>query len=150
MQIEFLRDRAKAQVGQKADSMPAAVVSAVSNTTVPFGTLVVYDDSDAFMCKLPTNKAHIDKPLGITLRQLHSQHYEPKSSIAVMRKGRVWVRTDKVDAPGDAVYIRFAEDGTAQFTGDKEDNAPLKGAIFLEKSEGGLTPIEVNFFGGVQ
>lgn len=149
MQMEFLRDRARAQAGQKADSMPAAVVSAIANTKIPFGVLVVYDDSDAFLCQLPTTKARLDKPLGITLRQLHSQHYEPKNSIAAMRKGRVWVEADKVNAPGDAVYIKFSEDGTAKFTGEKKDNGLLRGAIFLEKSEDGLTPIEVNFFGGL-
>ena len=89
MQIEFLRERAKAQIGQKADSMPAAVVSAVSNSTIPFGTLVVFDDSDAFLCKLPIPKVPVDKPLGITLRQFHCQQYDPKSSIAELRKGRV-------------------------------------------------------------
>lgn len=149
MQVEFLRERARAQLGQKADAMPAAVVSAVSNAAIPFGALVVYDDSDAFLCKLPTTKTHVDKPLGIALRQLHSQQYEAKSSIAVLRKGRIWVEADKVNAPGDVVYIKFAEDGSAKFCGDKKDNVPLKGAIFLEKSEDGLTPIEVNFFGGV-
>lgn len=149
MQTEFLRDRARAQVGQKADSMPAAVVSAIANTKIPFGVLVVYDDSDAFLCQLPTTKTRLDKPLGITLRQLHSQHYEPKNSIAAMHKGRVWVEAENVNAPGDAVYIKFSEDGTMKFTGEKKDNGLLKGAIFLEKSEGGLIPIEVNFFGGL-
>jgi hypothetical protein len=149
MPLEFKADRARAQVGQKADSMPSAVVSAVANSTIPFGALVVYDDSDAFLCKLPTPKTPIDKPLGITLRQLHCQEYSPKSSIAAMRKGRIWVETDKVNAPGDAVYIKFAEDGSAKFSGEKKDNVVLRGAIFLEKSEGGLTPIEVDFFGGV-
>jgi len=150
MQLEFRNDRLRAQVGQKADSMPSAVVSAVANVPIPFGALVVYDDSDAFLCKIPTAKAQLDKPLGITLRQLHSQHYEPKSSIAVLRKGRIWIEAEKVSAPGDAVYIRFAEDGSAKFSGEKKDNVLLKGAIFLEKSESGLTPIEVDFFGGVQ
>lgn len=150
MQIEFLRDRALAQVGQKADATHAVVVSAVSNAATPFGALVVYDDADAFLCKLPTNKTHMEKPLGISLRQLHCQHYEAKSSIAVMRKGRVWIEAEKASAPGDAVYVRFAEDGSTKFTSDKKDNVRLAGAIFLEKSDGGLTPIEVNFFGGAQ
>ncbi len=150
MQIEFLRDRARAQIGQKVDATACTVVSATSNSEIPFGALVVYDEADAFLCKLPTTKAQFEKPLGITLCQLHCQHYEPKSSIAVMRKGRLWIEADKVTAPGDAVYLKFAEDGTAKFTGDKKDNARLFGAIFLEKSDGGLTPIEVNFFGGAQ
>ncbi len=150
IQIESPRDRLRAQVGQKVDAMPSTVVSAQSNSEIPFGALVVYDDSDAFLCKLPVAKTPIEKPLGITLRQNHCQKYEPKNSIAVLRKGRIWVEAEKVNAPGDVVYVKFAEDGTAKFSSDKKDNIQLKGAIFLEKSEGGLTPIEVNFFGGVQ
>ncbi len=150
MEIEFSRNRERAQLGQKADSTGAMVVSATSNgpTPIPFGVLVVFDDSDAFLCKLPTTKAHIDKPLGITVRQLHCDSYQPKTSIAAMRKGRIWVEADKVDAPGDPVYIKLGDDGVATFTGTKTGNTLLKGAIFLEKSEGGKVPIEVNFFGG--
>jgi hypothetical protein len=112
MQIEFLRDRARAQIGQKVDATQALVVSATSNSEISFGDLVVYDDSDAFLCKLPTAKAHLEKPLGIALRQLHCLSYQPKTSIAAMRKGRVWVEADKVNSPGDVVYIKFAEDGS--------------------------------------
>ncbi|TXG76760.1 hypothetical protein E6Q11_04120 [Candidatus Dojkabacteria bacterium] len=149
IQFEFPRDRMRAQVGQKVDATPSLVVSATSTTVIPFGALVVYDDTDAFLCKLPTTKAHVERPLGIALHQLHCEQYEPKNSIAVMRKGRIWVEADKVTAPGDAVYIKFAEDGSAKFSSDKKDNTRLFGAMFLEKSEGGLVPIEVNFFGGV-
>lgn len=151
MQIKFIKDRERAQVGQKADSTPALVVSAISNgdVPIPFGTLVVFDDSDAFLCKLATTQAHVEKPLGITLRQLHCESYQPKSSIAAMRKGRIWIESEKVEAPGDPVYMKFSEDGKAIFTGIKTDNTPLKGAIFLEKTEGGKVPIEVDFFGGV-
>jgi hypothetical protein len=67
-----------------------------------------------------------------------------------MRKGRVWVKSEKVDAPGDAVYVKFLEDGSYTFTGAKTGNMQLKGAVFLEKSEGGKVPIEVDFFGGVR
>src|SRR5271170_1278859 len=149
IQLGFPRDRTRAQFGQKVDATPATVVSAHANTKIPFGMLVMYDDSDAFMCKLPVSKAPLDKPLGITLRHLHGDDYQPKSSIAVLRKGRVWVEADKVNAPGDVVYLKVTEDGSAKFTGDKKDAVPLRGAIFLEKSEGGLVPIEVNFIGGV-
>ena len=149
IQLGFPRDRASAQLGQKVDATPAIVVSAHALIKIPFGVLVMYDDSDAFMCKLPVAKAPLDKPLGVTLRHLHGDDYQPKSSIAVLRKGRVWVEADKVNAPGDMVYLKFSEDGSAKFTGDKKDALLLKGAIFLEKSEGGLVPIEVNFMGGV-
>ncbi len=148
---EFSGDRERAVVGQKVDSTPTLVVSAISNglAPIPFGVLVVFDDSDAFLCKLPTIKGHIDKPLGITVRQLHCDSYQPKSSIAAMRKGRIWIESEKVEAPGDPVYIKFADDGRVIFTGLKTGNNLLKGAIFLDKTEGGKVPIEINFFGGV-
>ena len=149
IKIEFPRDRLRAQLGQKVDATASLIVSATSNAVIPFGALVVYDDADAFLCKLPTVKAHVEKPLGIALQQLHCDRYEPKNSIAVMRKGRIWIEADKVTTPGDPVYVKFAEDGVAKFSGDKKDNTLLRGAIFLEKSDSGLTPIEVNFLGGV-
>jgi hypothetical protein len=142
-------NRLRAQIGQKVDATACTVVSAHANSQIPFGILVVCDEADAFLCNIPTTKAQLAKPLGITLCQLHSQHYEPKSSIAVLRKGRVWVEADKVNAPGDIVYIKFNDQGLVQFTGDSKDTTPLRKAIFLEKSDGGLVPIEVNFFGGV-
>lgn len=150
MQTIFPTERARAQLGQKFDAIPAVVVSAVADVKVPFGALLLYDDTDDRLCKLPQAKTPLDKPLGISLRQHYGQEYEPKTSIAVMRSGRVWVMAEKVSAPGDGVYLKFSEDGSAKFTGDKKDAALLKGAIFLEKSEGGLVPIEVNFFGGAQ
>ncbi len=67
IQFEFPRDRARAQMGQKVDTTATLVVSAISNALIPFGALVVYDDTDAFLCKLPTTKAHVEKPLGTAL-----------------------------------------------------------------------------------
>lgn len=149
MQIEFLRDRERAVVGQRVDSLPAMVVSTTCQSAVNFGALVVFDDCEPFSCKLPTTPAHIEKPLGITIRQLHCDDYSPKSSIAAMRKGRIWIEAEKVAAPGDAVFVKINEDGKATFTGEKTDNTKLHGAIFLEKSDGGKVPIEIDFFGGV-
>ena len=44
MQIEFLRDRERAVVGQRVDSLPAMVVSTTCQSAVNFGALVVFDD----------------------------------------------------------------------------------------------------------
>jgi hypothetical protein len=151
MQVEFLLNREKALVGQKVDSTPTTIVSMASNGEIPFGALVVFDETDSFLSKLPTAKAQLEKPVGITLRQLHCESYKPKQSIPAMRQGRVWiVSSEKVDAPGDPVYVKFAEDGSAAFTGVKTGNAPLKGAVFLDRCEpNSKVPIEVNFCGGV-
>lgn len=151
MQVEFLLNREKALVGQKVDSTPTTVVSMASNGEIPFGALVVFDENDSFLCKLPTAKTQLEKPVGITLRQLHCSSYKPKHSIPAMRQGRVWVlSTEKVEAPGDLVYIKFADDGSAAFTGTKTGNTALKGAVFLDRCEpNSKVPIEINFCGGV-
>jgi hypothetical protein len=150
MQIGFPLDRARAQVGQIVDSTPALRVSAVSNEEHQFGMLVVIDETDAFMCKPPIPNTVLDKPLGITMRQPEMQSYKPKSSIVLLRSGRVWVEAEKVNAPGDAVFLKFFKNGSHKFTGDSTDNIELKGAVFLERSDGGLVPIEVNFLGGTK
>lgn len=150
MQTSFPLDRARAQVGQKVDSMPAMLVSSVSNEELNFGMLAVMDDSEVFACKAPLPKTALDKPLGITMRQHEIESYKPKSSIVLMRSGRVWVDADKVKAPGDAVFLKFSDNGSYRFTGEVTGNTQLKGAIFLERSDGGLVPIEVNFFGGAK
>ncbi len=151
MQIEFLTNKERAQIGQKVDASQTIIISATSNTDkhIPFGSLVVYDETDPFLCKMPSTKAHLDKPLGITLRQLHCHDYAPKNPMAVMRQGRVWIDAEKAEFVGDAVYVKFLDNGNAIFTSTKTGNTPLKGAIFLEKSDGGKTPIEVNFLGGI-
>lgn len=149
VQIEFLRDRGIAQIGQKADSVASTVVSSSCPETVGFGSLLVYDDSDRFLCQLPKTKAQLEKPLGIALRQLHCMEYAPKANIAIMRKGRVWVYAEKVEAPADSVYVKISESGQVSFTAVKTGNHLLKNAVFLEKCEAGLVPIEINFVGGV-
>lgn len=149
MQLDFPQDRLRAQIGQKLDATSAIMVSSHSLQTIPFGTLVVYDDDDPLLCKLPQANKPIAKPLGISLRHHYGEDYQPKNSIAILRQGRVWVLAEKVSAPGDSVYIKFLDDGLTQFTGDSKDTLPLGGAIFLEKCASGLVPLEIDFMGGV-
>ena len=149
MQIEFLHERARAQIGQKLDATSAIVVSSHSLQTIPFGALVVYDEADPLLCTLPQANKPITKALGISLRHHYGEDYQPKTSIAMLRQGRVWVLADKVLAPGDGVYLHFDDKGTAKFTGDSKDNLQLNNAIFLDKCDNGLVPLEIDFMGGV-
>lgn len=151
MQIEFpsASDKIRAVVGQKVDSTPATLVSATAKEIIPFGALVVWDESDPFLCKRPTENTHISKPLGITVRQLHSQDYQPKSTVAAMRVGRIWVNAEKAKKPGDPVFVSIGDNNAITFTGTKTNNTELKGAVFLEACESGKVPIEINFIGGV-
>ena len=60
IQLGFPKDRSRAQLGQKVDATSATVVSAHSLSKIPFGALVIYDDSDAFMCRLPIAKTPLE------------------------------------------------------------------------------------------
>jgi hypothetical protein len=150
MDVGFSTQKKIAQLGQKLDSTPCTVVSAIAigELSLPFGSLLVYDDSG--LCKVPTTKAHLDKPLGVALRQLYGEGYPAKNPIAALRNGRVWVKCEDEVIPGDAVYVTLGAEG-ARFTNKSAENAiKLKYAIYLEVSQGGLAPIEVNFLGGAQ
>ena len=150
MQIDFPLKRPRALVGLKVDSTPSTTVSAVSVMPIPFGVLVSFEGKDS--CKIPTTKEDLQKPLGITLRQFYGLRYEPKTAIAVVRQGRIWVEGEDVSdtnkiAPFDPVYIKIT-DGKAIFTAKADGHVELKGAIFLEGLSEGKVPIEINFLGG--
>ena len=150
MQLGFPTEKKIAQVGQKVDATPCTVVSSTASgeVSVPFGSLLVYDDADGNLCKIPTAKTHLDKLLGVALRERYGQDYPPKTPMAVLRQGRVWVKCEDDVQPGDPVHVVISAEG-ARFTNKSAEGATkLKCAIYLEKSQGGLTPIEINFLGG--
>jgi hypothetical protein len=148
--IDFPIKRPRAIVGQKVDSTPSTTVSAVSDMVIPFGVLVVFADNPS-LCRLPSTQPELQKPLGISLRQYYGLRYEPKTAIAVLRQGRIWV--EAVDgaetkiAAGEPAFIKLSE-GKAIFTARSKDSFELKGAVFLESLDEGKVPIEINFLGG--
>lgn len=150
MEVGFPTQKKIALVGQKVDATPCTVISsiAVGEMPVPFGALLVYDDSG--LCKIPTAKAHLDKPLGIALRDNYGQDYPPKSLLAALRQGRVWVLCKDDVLPGDSVHVAIGVDG-ARFTNKVTEGAiKLKCAVYLESAQNGLAPVEINFLGGAQ
>jgi hypothetical protein len=152
MEVGFLTQKKIALVGQKVDATPCTVVSVTSagDAAIPFGSLLTYDDSKYGLGKVPTAKTHLDKPLGIALRDSYGQDYPPKSPIAVLRQGRVWVLCNDDVVPGDPVHVVIGADG-ARFTNKVAEGAiKLKCAIYLESVQSGLAPIEINFLGGAQ
>jgi hypothetical protein len=87
MEVGFPIQRKIALLGQKVDATPCTVVSVTSagDAPIPFGSLLTYDDSNNGLCKVPTAKVHLEKPLGIALRDRYGQDYPPKSPIAALR-----------------------------------------------------------------
>jgi hypothetical protein len=152
MEVGFSTHKKVALVGQKVDATPCTLISATSigDVAIPFGSLLVYDESANGLCKIPTAKVHLDKPLGIALRDTYGQDYPPKSPITVVRQGRVWVLCKDDVVPGDPVHVVIGGDG-ARFTNKAaEGSIKLKCAIYLEAIQSGLAPIEINFLGGAQ
>ena len=152
MQVLF-KDKIKiALVGQKVDSTSCVVVSSTcsDDKEIDFGSFLVFDDKDKNLCKIPTAKSHLDKPLGIALREFHGLSLPSKSPLRVLRQGRIWVKCSSDVAPSDPVYISINQDG-AVFTNKETQGAmKIKGAIYLEEAQGDLAPIEINFLGGAQ
>ena len=152
MEVGFPTERKIALLGQKVDATPCTIVSATStgDSAIPFGSLLVYDDSGFNLCKVPTAKANLDKPLGIALRDNYGQDYPPKNLIAVLRQGRVWISCKDDVLPGDPVHVVIGADG-ARFTNKVAEGAiKLKCAIYLESQKNNLAPVEINFLGGAQ
>ena len=152
MDIGFPTQKKIAFVGQKVDSTLCTIVSvtSTSDASIPFGSLLTYDDSNNGLCKVPTAKIHLDKPLGIALRDSYGQNYSPKSPIAALRQGRVWISCKDDVLPGDSVHVVIGADG-ARFTNKIAEGAiKIKCAIYLESAKSGLAPIEINFLGGAQ
>lgn len=152
MEVGFPTQKKLALIGQKVDATPCTVVSVTStgDAPIPFGALLTYDDSNNGLCKIPTAKAHLDKPLGIALRDSYGQDYPPKSPLAAVRQGRIWVLCKDDVVPGDPVHVVIGAEG-ARFTNKIAEGAiKLKCAIYLESANGGLAPIEINFLGGAQ
>jgi hypothetical protein len=152
MEVGFPTQKKIALIGQKVDATLCTVVSVTStgDASIPFGSLLTYDDSNNGLCKIPTAKAHLDKPLGIALRDSYGQDYSPKSPTAALRQGRVWVLCKDDVLPGDPVHVVIGADGV-RFTNKIAEGAiKLKCAIYLESVQSGLAPVEINFLGGAQ
>lgn len=142
-----------AQVGQKVDAVPSTVVSVIplGDEPIPFGSLLVYGQ-DSVLARIPTAKTHLDHPIGITLKELYGDAHRPKSPIATLRQGRVWVNIKDKDnvTPGEQVYVVISTQG-ARFTIKATEGATkLNNAIYIDKNHGNLAPIELNFMGGGQ
>ena len=143
---EFEKERPRAVVGLKSDSSFADVISRTCSEVVSFGTLLVVDVDDAKKAKNATDKKEMDKILGVSLRQSFGANYAANSCVSIMREGRVFIKAEKIEKVGGQVYF----DPTKSVFTDKNTatSEPIKGAIFMSKSENSICEIEVDFRGG--
>jgi len=127
---------------------------------IPFGLGVVKVAGQPDQVALPTGASTAASLLGIAHRDLTVElgqatlenAYPVESAVAVMSRGRIWVRAEEAVAPTDAVYMRIASPGAAPeaigaFRNDVDggDALLLTGCRFISyDATTGLAILEIN------
>lgn len=128
---------------------------------IPYGVLVVVDPlaaSTGVQCRLPRATGEITggTDLGISIGDSSYPNdsgtgYADNKSVPIMRKGRIWVRTEDICAEGGAVFVRFTDPQTGYGLGsfrsdaDGSDAVALPGARYwLTSAAAGLNIVELN------
>lgn len=119
MQTSYSYAPATAFAGLLADDGVRDVLSRVNPVdAIPFGCAVVLGVDPDNDCKLPAAAADITtaaNALGIAFstQAIESSasgvaQYPVKSSVNVLRKGRVWVQVEEAVTPASPVFVRYA------------------------------------------
>ena len=161
MQLTYAINQSAAQAGQLYDLSEYDFVSAVNpSADVPFGVALAQGAADG-QCKLPAASGDIAKILGVAaLVQTKEQPlpsasgpvvYKMGSDIALMRKGRIYVKVEEAVSAMDAVFIRFASGGGGTQLGafrksaDTASAAQVSGAVYRTSAgANGFAVVEFN------
>jgi len=97
--------------GLEYDDSFSDVVSWIATVAIPFGVLV-YESAEG-KATLPTATGNVTAGrTGIALID-HSKAsgvgYEIGDAVRVMKRGRVWIRSEEALAFGDTLFVRFAD-----------------------------------------
>ena len=145
MQLIYSSTRKMGIIGQKTDSGPSYVVSAICSKAVEAGTLVVFDGNDK--CRAPASKEDLSLALGIVLSQGFA--IKPNSLLSILRSGRVWVEAGGDIAAGSPVFVNLKSG--AFVAQESADSVKLKNACFLsDVKKGNVVELELNLIGGAQ
>ena len=161
-QLAYSVNMAVAQAGAKYDISPMQDVMSKHNPVdeILLGVAVVKSSEDDDAIKLPAASTDITvagRCLGVAIRKMDMASalsspsvYPVKSSVPVMKKGRVWVKVEEAVAPNDPVYVRFAagtgtQKGAFRASADTATAALLAGAKYLTTAAAdGLAVIELD------
>lgn len=149
MQLEYKGERVYGCEGEKSDSIPSIVVSAVNEDSeaLGIGRLVLFGSS-LRSCRKPRAVADlVQAPLGVVLDEHCSETILSGRTASVMRQGRVFVCLESpVKKPGEQAYVK-----SGGLLGGKESakDTPLNGAIFCSPgNKGDVIEMEINLMGG--
>ena len=145
MQLIYSSTRKTGIVGQKTDSGPSYVVSAICQKAIQAGCLVVFDGDKQY--REPVSKEDLGLALGIVLSQ--GFVIKPGSMLSILRSGRVWVEAGGDIAAGSPVFVSLK---SGVFVAQESPDAiKLKNACFLSSGKkDDVVELELNLIGGVQ
>ena len=145
MQLSYSSIRKPGLIGQKTDSGPSFVVSAICQKAIQPGSLVVFDGDT--QCRAPVSKEDLGLAMGIVLSQGFVM--KPGSMHSILRTGRVWVEAGGDVAAGSPVFVN--PKSGALVAQESPDVFKLKNACFLQSGKAGdVVELELNLIGGVQ
>ena len=145
MQLIYTSTRKKGIVGQKTDSGPSYVVSAICSGAPEPGTLVVFDGNDK--CRVPASKEDLSLALGIVLSEGFA--LQSGSMLSILRSGRVWVTAGGDVAVGSPVFVNLKSG--AFVAQESPDVTKLKNACFMQSGKKDeVVELELNLVGGAQ
>ena len=161
MQLSYAINQSAAQAGQLYDIGENDFISAVNpSAVVPFGLALVQGASDG-ECKLPAASGDLAKLLGVSVLVQTKEQPLPSLSgpvvypigadIAILRKGRVYVKVEEAVNAMDSVFIRFASGaggtqlGAFRKSADSASAAQVSGCVYRTSAAiGGFAVVEFN------
>lgn len=159
-QTSYSIAQSAAKNGQLADIGIKDVISKINLAlALKFGTLGVRGASEG-LCTSPAAAGDVTdekKVLGVVLctQDLESSltgdpQYPIQSAVPLLRKGRVWVKTEETATVASDVFVRYAAggNGVGSFgvsAGTSERAALANAKVTVGAAANGLMQIEVNF-----
>jgi hypothetical protein len=124
--------------GQKIEGYPSAIVSGIAEAgAIKVGKVVIYDATatrNDKAIKAPAVTGDITGPAayGVTLWDptypFDGGDYKQYASLPVMRKGRIWLKSETAQVKGTNPFVRFAT-GTGTVLGSIRNDADTATAV---------------------
>lgn len=153
MQTVYNDSQAIGRVGALADSSDHDNVSKVASVAIPAGCMAVRD-ADDLKAKLPTSAAEVAAALlsGGVAVATHAMVSDPEvdvptfpigKEVALMRKGRLFVKVEEAVTQGDQAYVRYAN-GIAVTDGTQDQKGAFRKSYDGTAQVDTITPTAVN------
>lgn len=139
-QLSYTNAPEAAYEGQMADSGAKDIISKTADTDISFGLFVSLGSGDN-NCKLPAASGDVGgTTFGVTIRAASREPngdvgYLENDTVAILNKGRVWMRVEDAVTAGDDVYVRHTANGAGKDPGQVRSDADTAKAVQLTRAK---------------